>query len=63
MKVQNNEMVADEGKAIKRKADKTYFQRCILLSGETEADFDEIGIEEARRINEEQERDELADRE
>lgn len=59
MTIQNNEMVADNGKAIKRKKDTTYFERCTLLAGETASDFDEIDIDEARRINEEQEKRDL----
>ena len=33
---------ADEGKYIRRKGDTDYYTACILLSNETESDFDEV---------------------
>lgn len=42
MKIIGSEMVADEGKKIRRKgANDEGFPRCTLLNGETEANFEE----------------------
>lgn len=59
MKIENNQMLPDDGKAIKRKSDKTYCLGSTLLKGESEKDFDEIDLEEAKRINKQVEEDEL----
>lgn len=41
MKIQGKEIVADEGMLIRRIGQGTGFKRCILLSDETEKDFEE----------------------
>lgn len=55
MKIQGNEIVADAGMALHRVNTDSYFGRCTLMEGETEANFEEITIEEYKLIEKEKE--------
>lgn len=53
MRIENNQMFPDKNKAIKRKVEERWGLETTLLEGENEADFEEIDINQAIRINEE----------
>lgn len=42
MKIENNSIVAEDGKKVHRKGDNAYFSRATLLPGETLDSFEEV---------------------
>lgn len=56
MKIENNSIVAEDGKKVHRKGDNAYFSRATLLPGETLDSFEEVeevpDIEAERRYEE-----------
>lgn len=56
MKIENNSIVAEDGKKVHRKGDNAYFSRATLLPGDTLDSFEEVSevpdIEAERRYEE-----------